>query len=293
MREKEPRRLTPINRAPGLLPWRRATELTDCFLYWLPVNSFPVPAQQKQWLLVFMERFGGSIVKKLGLRSEVFLQMKTLYPHLMDAFTLHCPEMMPLVGLIRRPGGALPKAPSAEEIQHIVDGTKKYDFNEYMPDLSYWFVKKQQQLQLQLFLGHGGMTILSLKPDPQTVPPKLMISKKMRQHPMFQAIDVDGLHEQTFAMTDGFQEKSKQLFGAGLESHPSYKGLRFILPLLETKDFFQQPKEEKAKWFDLFQIYFAESPPDKGVLLALQSDVEEDLIELLEQMRQQNLRYPR
>jgi hypothetical protein len=266
--------------------------LTDCFLYWLPVKSFPAPAAQKQWLLVFLERFSEGIVKKLGLRSEVFLQMKTLYPHLMDPFTLYCQDAVPLVGLIRRPGAPMPKAPSPEELQDIIDGKKKYDFNEYMPDLAYWFVKKALQQQLQLFLGHGGMSIVSLPPDPQTVPPKLMISKKMRQHPVFQALDVDALHEQTFAMTDGFQEKSKQLFGAGLETHPTYKGLRFILPLLETKDFFQQPKQERAKWFEIFQIYFAESPADKGMLLALQSDVEEALIELLKQMRDEDLHYP-
>jgi hypothetical protein len=289
---EQPSRLTPVDRSRELLPWRRATQLTDCFLYWLPVQSFPAPAAQKQWLLVFLERFGEGIVKKLGLRSEVFLQMKTLYPHLMDPFTLYCQDAVPLVGLIRRPGAPIPKAPSPEELQDIIDGKKKYEFNEYMPDLAYWFVKKALQQQLQLFLGHGGMTIVSLPPDPQTVPPKLMISKKMRQHPVFQALDVDALHEQTFAMTDGFQDKSKKLFGAGLETHPTYKGLRFILPLLETKDFFQQPKQERAKWFELFQIYFAESPADKGMLLALQSDVEEDLIELLKQMRDEDLRYP-
>lgn len=290
--EKErDQRLTPIDRGPELLPWRRAKELTECFLYWAPVNSFPAPAAQKQWLSVFLDRFAESVVKKLGLRSEVFLQMKVLYPDLMDTFTLHCPDLMPLVGLLRRPGASLPKAPNQDEIQALVDGRKKYEFGDYMPDLTYWFVKKAEKRYRELFFGHGGMTIIYLKPDPNTVAPKLTISKKMREHPIFQKIDVEGMHEQTFAMTDSFQEKSKELFGKGLESHPTYKGLRFILPLLETADFFKE-KEQRQKWFELFDFYFNESPKDKGVLLATKSEIEQELVDIIRRMREEGLRYP-
>jgi hypothetical protein len=289
--EKKRTRVTPADRRAELLPWRRASELTTCFLYWAPASVFPVPLEQKQWLTKFLERFFAKIVKPLGLRSEVFLQMKTLYPDLIDDFTMHCTDLTPLAGLLRRPGAAMQKAPDEEAIRAILEGRKKYKFDDYMPDLAYWFVKKAEKMYREMFFGYGGMTIVYMKPDPNAVGPPLNIPKKVREHPMFPKIDVDALYEQSFAMMDSFQEKSKQLFGAELESQPVYKGLRFILPLLETADFFKH-SEQIRKAFELFDFYFSESPADKGFLLATKNDVEEDLCQLIHQMREEGLSYP-
>jgi len=290
--QPKPHRLTPVDRTEELHPWRHASTLTGCHLYWAPASSFPIPAQERQWLMAFLDRFADLAKNKLGLRVEVFFQMRMLYPNLMDAFTANILDMPALVGLTRREGEKIPSAPSLDDIQAVIDGKKQYRSQDYMPELTYWFVKKVEKKQRELFFGHGGMTIAYLKPDPNAVAPPLMISKKVRAHPMFKEFDIDALHEQTFAMTDNFQQKSKAYFGAGLESHPVYRGLRFVLPVLEATEFFKPSADSLKKWFEIFPILFGESPADKGVLLAFGDDFEEDLIELLRKMKEDGLKYP-
>ncbi len=283
-------RLSSIDRAKDLLPLRRATELNECSLYWLPVNAWPPRLEDKLWLMAFFDRFSATIVKKLGLRSEVFLQAKVLYPDLLDTFTGLFTDQAPIIGLVRRPGAPVPKAPSPEQLNGILDGALKYDLDDYMPDLTYWFVKKQESRYRELFLGYAGLSILYLKPDPKTVAPPLPFSKKVREHPMFPKLDVDAFHEGTFAMLDGFQEKSKQVFGVGLESNVVYPGLRFILPNLQSADFFTH-RAELPKWFEVFDIFMAESRQDQGILLASKTDIEDDLIDLILDMREGGLLY--
>jgi hypothetical protein len=286
-------RLTPARNPDDLLPWRRASQLDWCFLYWVPVRTFPIPAAQRQWLMAFFDRFGPIVAKELGLRPEVFFQLKLIYPSLLKPFLNNANEFQPLIGLSRRPNAPLPDAPKEEDIQAIVEGRKKYDFGEYVADYVYWFVDKAEKKQREVFFGEGGMTIIFLKPDPKTKPPVLPLSPALRaKNPLLQHFDIDRLAARAFALGDGFQKLSKDLFGAGLEQEPQSSGIRFILPLLSTQDFFTQPEEEKLKWFQLFDVYFSESPVDKGVLLASKPDLEEPIIELLRKMREEGLRYP-
>jgi hypothetical protein len=46
------------------------------------------------------------------------------------------------------------------------------------------------------------------------------------------------------------------------------------------------------KWFGLFDLYVNESPDDKGLLLASKTDLDEDLIEMLKEMREEDFVYP-
>ena len=45
-------------------------------------------------------------------------------------------------------------------------------------------------------------------------------------------------------------------------------------------------------WLELFPVYMRESPEDKGFLLATSLDVEEDLVEMLREMREEGWTYP-
>ena len=91
--------------------------------------------------------------------------------------------------------------------------------------------------------------------------------------------------QESFSLLDGFLDKSKELFGKGLEDNPEYPGILFILPLLATQDFFARPEEEVKQWFELFDVYVGESPVDQGVLLAAGFEIEPLLIEILAEMR--------
>ena len=296
-------RLTPADRSAELLPWRLAQELTRCSLYWLPVSGFPIQEGQRNWLLQFLDRWTELMKGQFGLRAEVFLQYKTIHPDLMTPFMDNMLELIPIMGLGRKPGAQLPAFPPPSEIQRqtksMFEALKRGeaaplpDAKQYMPDYSYWFVDKARQRECELFFGHGGMTIAFLKPDPNTVPPSLTFSPGLQKKmPLLQKFDIEKARANAASLADGFQAKSKQLFGAGWEREPQMKGIPFILPMLDSADFFTAPEDWVKNCFQVFSVYFRESPADQGMLLAFEADMEEHLIELLKQMRQQELLYP-
>lgn len=300
--EQARQRITPIDRTADLLPWRRAHELTRCFLYWLPVSTFPISTRQRTWLMEFLSRWIG-LMKERGLRPELFLQYKTVYPDLMKPLLNNMMELIPVMGLGRKPGAPLPVFPSKDEVakktQEMYDTLKRGDqvqlpdTKEYMPDYSYWFVEKSEKHQRELFFGHGGMTFTFLKADPKTAPPPLLISEAQKKKmPVLQKINVDKMWAQANSLADAFLPKSKEYFGAGLESEPQMKGIPFILPLLDSADYFSQPAEVVEKALDLFAVYIRESPADKGMLLSFGVELEEDLIKLLKQMKEEKFIYP-
>jgi hypothetical protein len=290
------KRLTSTDRSQELLPWQRALELEHCFLYWLPVNSFPAPIGQRKWLLQFFGRWSALLTTKMGLREELFFQFKAVEA-VKNAFYSHQREFFPVLGLSRRPGDTLPDPPSAEEIRSMskatLDTGKPADVNPYMPDYCFWFAKKAASQQREFFLGYGALTNVFLKPDPKAAPPQLAPQFAfLKKREDLKQFDLDGALATAGAMKDGFLPKSKELFGAGLEQEPRYEGLLFILPLLTSADFFSQPVTEIDKLFQLTDVYINESPADGGVLLAFREEWEEELIEVLQKMRDEGLDFP-
>jgi hypothetical protein len=296
-------RLTPADRAKDLLPFRCANEMTRCHLYWLPVRQFPVPAAQRAWLLLFIERWAALLKKELSLRMELFLQYKTVHPELVKPFLNNMLDFVPALGLGRKPGGGVPAFPSKPEMDAMTksmyeslkrgDNMDPPDTKKYMPDYAYWFVGKTPKPQLELFFGQGGMTLAFLKSDPKTAPPPLPISAAQRKKlPMFQTMDFDKGRAAAASLADAFLPKSKQLFGAGLDDEPQMKGIPFVLPLLDSADFFSQPPEFVENVFQVFDVYSRESPADRGILLAFTADLEEGLIQLLKDMAEEKLYYP-
>jgi hypothetical protein len=222
---------------------------------------------------------------------EVFLQVKTALA-VRDAFLRAAPNFSPIMGLRRKTGDPLPRLPTMEDAYQIANGKKRIDPGEFTPDYCYWFASKAEKSQRELFFGHGGTTLILLKPDPGTRPLELPVTPAFRKkNKLFQAFDVEKILARAYSLGDTFLAKSKDLFGGGLSDEPQYPGLLFILPLLATTDFFDQPIEECDKWFRLFDVYVNESPADRGVLMASGVDFEEPLIGLLKQMREEGLKY--
>ena len=291
-------RLAPIQEE-SLYPWYRAPELERCFLYWIPVVSFPVPSDQVAWQMEFFDRLVGRLRSASGLRPEVFLQFQAATEE-KTAATLQkrAVEFHPLLGFSRRPGAPLPKFPGNEEVKRdqalYLRGEKSLDVKQIMAGYCYWFLNKADHQQREAFLGQGGLTMIFLKPDPKTaVPPLVHFSSYVRRtNPAFQVMDVDRFVAGVFALTDGFLARSKKLFGAGLEDEAVFPGIPFILPLLESADFFRQSDEECGKWFELFDVYMNESPNDMGLVLASKQDLDQDLLDILRQMRHEGLEYP-
>jgi len=276
----------------ALLPWRRAYALEDHLLYWIPVDSFPIPAGQRAWLLRFVDLLAERLAADRGLRAEVFLQFKVLKEELKKSFLATAMDFKPVIGLSRRPAEQLPAPPDFEELKAIGAGKKEFKFEEYVADYCYWFVNKDQKRECQLFFGHGGMTIAFLPPDPNAKPPELPIPASIREHPVLGQFDLAKMLQEVFALQDGFKAKSKTLFGDGLQDDPAFQGLPFVLPLLATGHFFSRPTDEVNKWFELFDVYINESPVDHGVVMVFKDDFEDQIHDLLNTLGQEGIEYP-
>ena len=300
--EEVRQRLTPLDRSAELLPWRRARELTRCSLYWMPVASYPVRGAQRAWLLTFLTRLTARLKSEDGLRPEQFLQYKTVYPELMQPLLNNMMELVPVLGLGRKPGASLPQFPNEQDIQRttrkMFESLKKDepvplpDTRKHMPDYAYWFLDKSAQRQRDLFFGFGGLSLLFMKPDAKTAPPLLISPAQRAKMPLFQKMDVEKLWAQGQALNDPFLQQSKTLFGEGLENEPQTKGYPFILPLLDSADFFAQPEAIIKNVFELCDVYMRESPVDTGLVLAGDKDLDDVLIGLLRELSDENLMYP-
>jgi hypothetical protein len=284
-------RLTPADGSKEISPWRRAPELVRCNLYWMPVRTFPIPTDQRTWLMEFSNRLIQCLTTHLGLRAEVFLHIKSSQA-IREELLQSARDFAPTIGLGRRPGTGVPTLRSIDELQAIADGLKEVSRNDLVPDYCYWFLNKAHMKQRELFFGHGAVILGLLKPDPNTEPPQLPFSPTFRKkHKIFQMVDVDGVFTRPYALRDSFLAKSKELFGAGIEANPQFRGLLFVLPLLMTADFFSQPAEECEKWFQVFDVYIKESTADHGVLMAAKIDIEKHLVSVIEKMKQEGLEY--
>jgi len=277
-------RLTPVDRSEELLPWRRAEGMTRCFLAWMPFSAFPARESERQWLLRFTLLLTEHLKKDLELEAHVFLDFKTA-SKVNEEFVRHSRKFMPIAGLGRHPGAQLPDLPSDREYQQLMEGKKGFHVEDYMADYCYWFLVQSTEQQCQLFQGLGGMSIVYWKPDPKAKPPDFRIPAKYQGHELFQEFDVKGMVAGGCAMRDGFLAKSKQIVGAGLKGSVQLETIGYMLPLLTASEVFGLPEQELKAYFELFDVYLRESPPDGGMILASKHDLEELLIDVLEQMK--------
>ena len=283
-------RLQPIEK-PQLHPFLRAPEATGCELYWISVSSFPVPATQRDWLIDFFQRLDAMLSKDQGLRGEFFLQQQTT-AQVERRFRKLAVELLPKMGLARRPNAPMPPTPTVEQLKGAVRGDP-FDVSDYLPDYCFWFHHPELPSLLGEFFGLGGSAMYYLKPDPATKTPEIPMAKELSQ--VFPQMPWDKLAMMMragSAVKDGFLGASKKLFGEGLEDGPEFDGLSYIVPLLQTGDFFSQPEEERKKWFELFNLFWRESPADKGIYVASSLPLEEPLAGILDTMKEEGKRYP-
>ncbi len=289
------RRLQELDDRPRFYPWDRAWNLEACQLYWMPVSGFPIGHLQRQWLLRFQELLAAKLRNKLQAAPEVFLQMKVIFPDYRDAFIKTARQFHPIFSLGRHPGRQLPPIPDEKYAEDLGKGRVQYDAKSLQPDYSYWFLEKQPREQLELFFGSGGTTTLFLEPGepaPKVPKPNMAAIHDPKMRELVASADLDGMMARLHALQSPFLKKSKEMFASDLKEDPQYPGLLFTLPLLGAEDFFSARPDVIDQWFNLFQVYWRESPEDKGILLASKADLEADLEEIVEGMREEGLEYP-
>ena len=253
-------------------PWVRAHQLEDCFLFHAPVSAYPCMEREKLWFCEFYDRLSLAL-QKYDLRAETFLRYKGV-EQFGDTFQTYAQKCQLRIGIGRITGKDLPRMPSQEEIQKYIENPNNFDYKDWIAEYLYWFVTKQPEVQRRYFLGHGQLLTLFLPPDPAAPAPRVpQFTPALRNSlSVFRTMDVDGLIKGAVSARDSFQQASKVLFGKGIEDRPDYPGIRFVLPLLDSGDFFAASPELKTQWFSLFDVYVRESDRDQGVLLAFQKE---------------------
>jgi len=286
------KRLDPLLQK-SIYPLKRASQMDACALYWLPVETMPVSWREKQWLMAFFDHLH-ELFAQQELRQESFLQMKLVAPLgvVKDTLHRHQLKLMPLMGLARRPGVPLPRIPTNEDLEPIIQGKQKFVFDEHVPDYYLWFLTREERWRRDLFLGHGGYTMLYVKSDPNATPPPLPDYPGIRSMEVFQKLDVDSIWETMFLLNDQLGDKSKEIFGKGLEEHAGFKDQNFVLPIMTARDFLDAEPEDIQEWFTVFDVYIQESPEDGGLLIAAKDDLDETLITILQQLRDKQIFHP-
>jgi hypothetical protein len=272
-----------------LAPFVRASGIADCSVYWCGVDQFPVNAYERTWLLEFLQRLTQQLKETEGLREETFLQAKSTLPDLMDVYLKRAKTYMPVTGMTLVPGTAPRRPPKLEEMREALEKAGKNntppDVASWMPDHAHLFLDKSAEAQREDFFGHGGMFSLLMKPDSKPMQTLPAIPRILATHPAYGG----GLQKQydtIQAFQNDWLKQSKIVFGEPLHEDPSYDGLPFILPLFTAKSVMDASPDTRKLWFELFDSYWIESKPDRGLLLILKNpDFDNDLQELLEAMR--------
>jgi hypothetical protein len=271
-------------------PFLRSPQDAGCELYWIGVPAFPMPTAHRAWFTDFFTRFSALLEKEAEIRGEFFLQYKTIID-IEKRFRKLAFEILPWHGLTRKPGASIPAPPTKEELEAATHGGA-FDIRKHFPDSCFWLRAALPKLMNEFF-GLGGASMFYLKADPATKPPAIPHLETLKgSFPEIQFGKLEEMFKATVSLKDKFLPESKKLFGEGLEEEPNFSGITFILPLLETRDFFSRPAEEKEKWFKLFDVFWRESPPDKGVYIASKIPLEDLLYEVLESMKEAGKSYP-
>lgn len=273
---------------PSLWPFVRADSTTDCSIYWCGVAKFPMHAYERAWLLEFLGRLAKRLKQMQGLREETFLQTKATLPDLMDLFLKRSRTYVPVSGMTLIPGTEPVKLPELDEIrkaaQKAGESNSPLDVSKWMADHAHLFLDKSAKAQRDDFFGYGGMFSL-LKPDPKVKQTLPLLPRIMTSHPAHSG-SLPKQYEMAQSFKDDFLAQSKLVFGTPFQNDPSFEGLPFVLPLFTASSLLDASSMQRKTWFEVFDVYWIESKPDKGLLLVCKDpDFDSHLLALLEQMR--------
>ena len=118
-------RLEEHDESAAFYPWQRPWQLGSCQLYRMPVQAFPTPFRQRQWIMRFQELLAAKLLEKHATTPEIFLQMKTIFPHLRDIFIKTSRTFHPIFGLGRYINRPLPPVPQREVCERPAEGPRE------------------------------------------------------------------------------------------------------------------------------------------------------------------------
>jgi hypothetical protein len=267
---------------------------------------------------------------RLGEEVFMQLETLQKKKELADGFYANLLKEQPFVGRSISSLQSPPKdALTDEEIELLKKGKVEYDYHAMSASRACWFDSSDTMALRATYLGFGGMTILlmprseedqestkqlqqmisglklpaflrkdarlvalveGLDPaDPLGTPPFI------RNHPAMAHLNAimgpQRLDPQKQLQRVTFGQKTKDVFGGLLKADPAYAGIPFLLPRLSSAEIFHSTAEERASWFQLFDVYLRESPEDGGILLMTKPELLSGIIQVVDSLRKDGYGY--
>jgi len=236
----------------------------------------------------------------------------------------------PLIGTSRRPHQNENPGVTPHDVDAFAKKKREFRAEDFIPENACWFLTREDARLRWHYLGYGGLTILYRKQEPQPASggdpapalPQLprIIPKFLRQDPtlkpllegfnpdnpgatpaflrnhpsmkqVFSAFDVEKTQEKTQSLLSPFGRMSKEIFGGGMERDLKSEAQPFLLPRLSSQDFFSHTTQELRGWFELFDVYVAESLHDEGIIMACKDNLTSMVAAIVEEMRHNGYRY--
>jgi hypothetical protein len=268
----------------ALKPWVRAESLSRCSLYWAGVSSTPLRQAEQEWFLEFLLAFIGAC-KEQGWMPCFFLDVETIERFCQDRFLAESIEVRAFPAYGRTPWGPLPQPIPVEETDAIRKQEKPFLLSNYLKGYVQWFRRFQPDKILPSYFGFGGATVLFVSPDPATAPPLPDFSPGVKKSPLLRDAFAAGDPVEEMRTLLLLKHKSfarlKQAFSKGAEDHTGLKSMPLLIPRLRSQDFFTLEQDALDALFEASPVYLAESPEDRGILIAAIRPIDEVLAALV------------
>lgn len=271
-----------------------------------------------RWLATLASERG--LEEEVFMQMETIQKEKKLA----DGFYANLMKERPFLGRSISSQQETPKgAPTEEEIDLLIKGKAKYDYHSLSASRACWFRGSDKAALRATYFGFGGMTLLliaqseenkeDIKPLQQMIS-NLRLPAFLRKETGLVAL-VEGLdpadplgkplfmrnHPATAHLNAimgpqkrnpkkqlqrvMFGQKTKAVFGSSLKADPAYSGIPFFLPRFSSAEIFHSTAEERASWFQLFDVYLRESPEDNGILLLTKQEFLPGIVEVIASLR--------
>jgi hypothetical protein len=288
-------RLSEVKTLRHLQPFFRATQVNDVSLYWLPVTQYPIPFRQREWILELLERLSARLKQDKQI-AENFLQLKYSRTELNDEFVNTMLQYRPMTGLVLAPGQLLPAVPTSLEIKKLTEShgsSGELNLDHLAPDYCAWFAGTQQAEQRRSFFGIGGTITIWLDEGQEPSAPKFEIPRVLATHPAMKGVNFEEQMSRGMRLQHPFLKQSREAFAEHLPDSPAKRHSMFVLPRFASGHLVTATEQQRKKWFELFSGYCIESEAERGVLLVLRHpDFDDELIKILEAMREEKKEYP-
>jgi hypothetical protein len=245
---------------------------------------------EREWFLAFLLDFIKTC-KEQGWMPCYFLDVETIQRYVQDRYLSEMLDLRPFPAFSRTAWGPLPQAPSEEETDAIRRHEKPFVLGNYLKGYVQWLRRFQPEKVLPAYFGFGGATMLFIPPDPNTAPPPFTIPPGVKKSPLFQGVLALGDPVEETRTLLLLKHKSfaalKAAFSKGAENHPALKSMPILIPRLRSQDFFSLEPEVLNALFEASPVYLAESPEDRGILIASAKPIDEVLATLVSAVNEQ------